>query len=144
MLFCFSQIKWQCLQTSSWWDWILHLRLAITIPISMQKPKQKVEFHNDCSLDCWEGSFFTFNGARLNASYLCTGHWYKTEKISSQISAQWLTRRSTKCYHIRPSSSSHGDSRPGCEVCSWPGRQGQTGSPAATDWPPPATTSSLQ
>lgn len=68
-----------------------------------------------------------------------------------------ITIFSTKCttahhssfkkqtYHFRPSSSSPGGLyRPGCEVCSWPGRLVRSGPPAATDWPPPATTSSLQ
>lgn len=48
-------------------------------------------------------------------------------------------------YPVRPSSSSLCDCpRRDCDVCSWPEHLGWSKPPAATDWPPPATTSSLQ
>lgn len=47
-------------------------------------------------------------------------------------------------YHFRLSSSSPGGAQnPGYELCSLPGHQVRSRLPAATDWPPPATTSSL-
>lgn len=47
-------------------------------------------------------------------------------------------------YHFHLSSSSPGGAQhPGYELCSSPGHQVRSRLPAATDWPPPATTSSL-
>lgn len=56
----------------------------------------------------------------------------------------WEFERS-RYYQVHLSSSSPGGSlHPGCEVWSWPGRPGCWGSPEATEWPRPTTTSSLQ